>query len=366
MLNEDERYMHRCLQLAELGRKSVPPNPMVGAVLVHNNKIIGEGYHQKWGEAHAEVVCIESVAPEQKYLIREATLYVSLEPCAHFGKTPPCTNLIIEQKILKVVIGCPDPFVQVDGRGIKILNEAGIDVIVGVLEKECRELNKRFFIRHTQNRPYIILKWAQTGTGKIAAHNRNRLLITNEFTNRIVHKWRSEEEAILVGTNTALFDNPELTTRLWPGTNPVRLVVDTTLRLPTTLNLFDGTVSTIIFNTIKQEEVGSLFYYKLEEGTGLCAQICTVLNRLNLQSLLVEGGAKLLQTFIEEGAWDEARIITNEELMIDEGLSAPVLQNHQLVHSQSFCSDVIRIYKNKQNHVVHSFSYQATFGYPIK
>src|SRR5258706_4656586 len=246
--------MYRCLQLAAPGAGYVAPNPMVGAVLVHNGRIIGEGYHQHYGEAHAEVNCINQAALSGLIdTIPESTLVVSLEPCTHFGKTPPCADLIIKHKIPKVVIGCRDPFGEVNGKGIEKLKAAGIEVEQGVLEKECIDLNKRFFVFHTQHRPYIILKWAETADGFIAPSlpaapsinlwrpmegrieedsTSRRLLISNEYTDRVVHKWRSEEAAILVGTNTVENDNPELTTRLWPGNSPVRLVVDMNLRLP--------------------------------------------------------------------------------------------------------------------------------------
>src|ERR1043165_7764024 len=224
-----EKYMYRCLELAKLGAGNVAPNPMVGAVLVHHDRIIGEGYHQKYGEAHAEPNCIQhAVDNGHSDLISVSTLYVSLEPCVHFGKTPPCADLIIKNKIAKVVIGCRDPFREVNtdavgqGKGIEKLKNAGIEVEFGILAKECSELNKRFLGFHTQHRPYIILKWAQTLNHKIAGHGNDRLRITNDFTNRIVHKWRSEEASILAGTNTAFTDDPELTTRMWPGKNPVR------------------------------------------------------------------------------------------------------------------------------------------------
>lgn len=345
-MSTDELYMHRCLALAELGRGEVAPNPMVGAVLVHGDKIIGEGFHQKYGQPHAEVNCINAVEQKDVYLIPESTLYVSLEPCAHFGKTPSCADLIINKKITKVIIGCADPFIQVAGKGIQKLRTASIDVTIGILENECKAINKRFFTFHTLRRPYIILKWAQTGDNKIAK-NKSRLVITNEYTNRIVHKWRSEEMAILVGTNTALLDDPQLTTRLWPGKNPVRLVIDMDLRLPSSLKLFDGHNRTIVFNSIKQEENGNQVYYRLKGGVNLVSQILEALYSLQIQSVLIEGGAKLLQSFINEGVWDEARVITNEQMIIGEGLAAPVLQNHKLQSSKNIFSDNIRAFKNK-------------------
>jgi len=346
--------MERCLELAKLGAGAVAPNPMVGAVLVHHDRIIGEGWHKKFGEAHAEVNCIASVKEEDRAFIAQSVLYVSLEPCSHFGKTPPCTELIIRNKIPTVVIGCRDPFKEVDGKGIEKLKAAGIEVVMGVLEQECKELNKRFFLFHTQQRPFIILKWAQTADGKMApptpargdlVRSPQRLLISNEYSNRLVHKWRSEEAALLVGTNTALLDDPELTTRLWPGNSPVRLVIDLNLRLPVSLKLFNGAVKTIVFYTIKKEEKKNLIYYKLEDGKKLLPQLLTALYELNIQSVLVEGGATLLQSFIAEGTWDEARIITNEKLFITNGLDAPVLTNAHKTEEQQLLSDKIAICK---------------------
>lgn len=349
--------MHRCLELAQLGAGNVAPNPMVGAVLVHNEKIIGEGYHMQYGEAHAEPNCIASVKPEDEHLIEQSTLYVSLEPCSHFGKTPPCADLIIQKKIPRVVIGCRDPFVQVNGKGIEKLQAAGVDVETGVLEDECKKINKRFFTFHTKHRPHIILKWAETLDKKIAGEGTNRILISNEYTNRIVHKWRGEEMAIVVGTNTALYDDPELTTRLWPGNNPIRIVVDKDLRLPKSLKLFSGKTPTIVVNTkehslpaekisaslLKQIGVG---YYQLTEDVSLIHQMLNALYRINIQSVLVEGGRFLLQSFIDEEIWDEASVISNEHLIIAGGLTAPSLTNHRLVSTEQICSDVIRSYKN--------------------
>ncbi|MGZ5221245.1 MAG: bifunctional diaminohydroxyphosphoribosylaminopyrimidine deaminase/5-amino-6-(5-phosphoribosylamino)uracil reductase RibD, partial [Chitinophagaceae bacterium] len=223
-MNNHQTYMWRCIQLARLGSGNVAPNPMVGSVLVHGNKIIGDGYHRQFGQAHAEVNCLASVKEEHKSFIADSTLYVSLEPCAHFGKTPPCVDLIIKNKIPLVVVGCRDPFSQVNGKGIEKLQAAGIEVIVGILENECRDLNKRFFLYHQERRLYIVLKWAQTSDNKIGLLVSGGLAISNEFSNRLVHKWRSEEMAIVVGTNTAFNDDPQLNTRLWPGKNPVRVV----------------------------------------------------------------------------------------------------------------------------------------------
>lgn len=348
--------MHRCLQLASLASGDVAPNPVVGAVLVHNKRIIGEGYHMQYGKAHAEVNCIASVKENDRSLLPQATLYVSLEPCAHFGKTPPCADLIIEKEIRKVVVGCRDPFAAVNGKGIEKLKAAGVDVEVGVLEAECRRVNKRFLLFHTRHRPYVTLKWAQTADGKIAAEDYGRVLISNHFTNRLVHKWRSEEAAIVVGTNTAFFDDPELSTRLWPGKNPIRVVVDRHLRLPASLKLFHGKTPTVVFNlhkhTLPFEKISAqqlqklgVGYYQVTEDASLVDQMLNGLYRLGIQSMLVEGGLQLLQSFIDAGMWDEARIICNESLEIGSGLPAPVLKRALLQKKETVFGDVIRTYK---------------------
>jgi diaminohydroxyphosphoribosylaminopyrimidine deaminase/5-amino-6-(5-phosphoribosylamino)uracil reductase len=322
---------------------------MVGAVLVHNNRIIGEGYHQQYGGPHAEGHCINSVKEEDRHLISQSVIYVSLEPCAHFGKTPPCADLIIAKKIPEVVIGVRDPFKQVDGKGVEKLKAAGVKVTIGVLEQACKDLNKRFITFHTKHRPYIMLKWAQTANGKMAAEaGGERLLISNEFTNRLVHKWRSEEAAILVGTNTALFDDPALTARLWKGAHPVRLVVDMNLRLPASLQLFDQQVKTIVFNSLKQEEKENLLYYQVTQDVPLVHQVVHALYQLKIQSVLVEGGAQLLQSFIDEGWWDEIRVITNNEQVVAQGLPAPHMESGRLVHQETLFTDTLHYFVNPQ------------------
>jgi diaminohydroxyphosphoribosylaminopyrimidine deaminase / 5-amino-6-(5-phosphoribosylamino)uracil reductase len=372
--NTAEYFMHRCLQLAKLGAGNTAPNPMVGAVLVYGGHIIGEGYHQKYGEAHAEVNAItQAVSNGQTDSIHQSTLYVSLEPCAHFGKTPPCADLIIKYKIPKVVIGCRDPFKEVDGKGIEKLKAAGVEIEVGVLEDECKELNKRFFTFHTKHRPYIILKWAETGDGYIAAplnppeggtfdeSANKRLLISNEYTNRMVHKWRSEEAAILVGTNTAVNDDPELTTRLWKGSSPIRLVVDMHLRLPSSLKIFNHAAPTIIFNSKTHSEESEwsapsplervgvrCLYYQVTEDVSLAHQIVNALYRLKIQSVIVEGGAKLLQSFIDDGMWDEVRVIRNMQLAIGNGLPAPILRDSIKIEEVNILSDKIEAYQPKR------------------
>lgn len=318
---------------------------MVGAVLVHEDRIIGEGWHRQYGGPHAEPNCLQSVREADRHLIPQSTLYVSLEPCAHHGKTPPCADLIVRHRIPHVVIGCRDPFVEVDGKGIEKLKAAGINVTVGVLETESEDLNKRFFTFHRQHRPYIILKWAQTANGYIGNEDHTRLLISNELTNRLVHRWRSEEAAILVGTNTALFDDPQLNTRHWPGPDPIRLVVDMDLRLPASLRLFDGSTRTIVFNTRRHDEEGNLQYYQVTRDVSLVHQIAHACYQQKILSLLVEGGARLLQSFIDENHWDEARIITNETLRADRGIRAPEAGAAQLAHTTTLANDTIRILK---------------------
>ncbi len=337
--------MHRCIELARLGAGKVAPNPMVGALLVYSDRIIGEGYHRQYGEAHAEVNCINNVSEEDMHLIEKSTLYVSLEPCAHFGKTPPCADLIIQKKIPQVVIGCRDSFEQVDGKGIQQLLAAGISVTTSVLEKQALDLNKRFFTFHNRHRPYIILKWAQTVNAKIANSDNSRLLISNAISNREVHKWRSREAAILVGTNTALHDDPALTARLWSYNNPVRLVIDRELKLPSTLHLLDGTVKTIVFNVLQHLQKGNLLYYKISNDQSIVAQILEALYQSKIQSVLVEGGTQLLQSFINEGYWDEAIIITNTGLTIQNGIQAPLLKYAEKIASEKIYTDTIDYYK---------------------
>jgi len=342
-----ETYMHRCLELARQGAGYVAPNPMVGAVLVYNDRIIGEGYHQQFGAPHAEVICIRSVKPENAYKIADSVLYVSLEPCSHYGKTPPCTDLILQHKIKKVVIGSSDPNKAVSGGGAALLKANGVKVETGILEKENVELNRRFFTFHTHHQPYIILKWAQTADGKMAGAANERLLISSETTNRLVHKWRSEEASILIGTHTALFDDPELTTRKWPGPSPVRLVVDMELQLPSSLKIFNSKQRTIIFNKIKHEENGQPAYYQVTEDVSLVHQVVNALYQMNLQSVLVEGGARLLQSFIDENMWDETRIICNKHLAIGKGLPAPQLPAMKPATEITIENDEVTFYYNK-------------------
>ncbi len=338
--------MERCFQLARMGAGNVAPNPMVGSVLVHGRRIIGEGYHMQYGQAHAEVNCISSVAKEDRHLIAESTIYVSLEPCAHFGKTPPCCDLIIKHKIPKVVIACRDSFEKVNGEGIKKLLSAGIEVVENVLQQKALELNKRFFTFNKLKRPYIILKWAQSANGCISAADRSPVKISNDLTNKLVHRWRSEESAIVVGTNTALQDDPALTNRWWTGHQPVRIVIDEKLVLPISLKLFDQSVRTIVINRMKQSVNEHLQYEKAGEQETSVDALLRILYQQQLNSVIVEGGAKLLQSFIDAGIWNEARIITNQSLVIENGLKAPVLKDGVVVSNKQIKTDHIQLIKN--------------------
>jgi diaminohydroxyphosphoribosylaminopyrimidine deaminase/5-amino-6-(5-phosphoribosylamino)uracil reductase len=340
-IQHDEIFMKRCLKLAELGAGYTAPNPLVGAVLVHEGRILGEGYHQQYGGPHAEVNCIGSVRDADRSLIPHSSLYVSLEPCAHHGKTPPCTDLILREKIPRVVVGCRDPFIQVDGKGIEKLLAHGVRVEYPVLHERSLALNKRFITFHRQKRPYIILKWAQSANHKMAGTPGKRAMISNDYSNRLVHKWRSEEAGILVGTNTALLDNPELTVRLWNGKNPVRIVVDPRLRLPDSLHLFDGSGQTIVLNNLTDLKAGNLLFKKINQNESGTTSILNALHSLNILSILVEGGSKLLQSFIDDGNWDEIRTITNNELIIPEGMPAPDIRHFKFVRSENYGADTV-------------------------
>ena len=312
-MTTDELYMARCIQLARNGEIYAAPNPMVGAVIVCDGRIIGEGYHARCGEPHAEVNAFGRVKDES--LLARSTLYVSLEPCAHYGRTPPCAELIVRKGVRRVVVGCVDPFAKVQGRGIEIIRRAGIEVEVGVLERECRELNRRFFTAQTQQRPYITLKWAQTADGimgvKDSAHPGRRLLISNKQTSRRVHHLRATHSSILVGYNTALFDNPSLTTRLVDGPDPLRVVFDPRGALPSGLRLFDGTVPTLVAGYVETPLLKgrpNVDFLKLSEDLNPYRQILAELHSRNIQSLLVEGGRAVLQSFIDLNLFDEIHV----------------------------------------------------------
>ena len=322
-----EQYMLRCLELARLGFGETAPNPMVGSVIVHNNKIIGEGYHHKCGDAHAEVNAINAVT--DKSLLSASTLYVNLEPCSHFGKTPPCSDLIIDHKIPQVVLSNIDPNRLVKGKGIEKLRNAGIEIVTDILKEKGEELNKRFFMFHLKSRPYIILKWAQTADGFIDVERsptqpQRPTWITNEEARMLVHKWRSEEQSIMVGTNTAFMDNPKLNVRDWTGKHPIRIVVDRTLRLPQSLHLFDGSILTLVFTQkeVEEDENTNVEFISVEFDEYLPEHILGELFRRNIQSVIIEGGSKLLASFIEAELWDEARVFTGNSYF-SSGIEAP-------------------------------------------
>lgn len=327
-MNLNEKYLKRCIELAKNGLGRTYPNPLVGSVIVWNDQIIGEGWHQKAGEAHAEVNAIRSVKDSSK--LKEATIYVNLEPCSHYGKTPPCVNLIIEKGIKNVVIGTVDPNPKVGGTGVQKLMEHCDQVHVGILADECEELNKRFFTYQRAKRPYVILKWAQTKDGFIAPKTQEPgkpFWISNPYSKQLVHQWRSEEQGILVGTYTALKDNPSLTTRLWAGKNPVRMVIDRNLKTLTTstgLNLLDKKVKTIVFCEKPEESEENLIFEGIDFNGEVPEQILSRLYEHDLQSVIIEGGQKTLQGFIDAGLWDEARIFTGNQYL-SEGVSAPDL-----------------------------------------
>ncbi len=328
--------MNRCLELARLGMGDVAPNPMVGCVIVHQGKIIGEGFHQRCGEAHAEVNAINSV--KNKELLKESTLYVSLEPCAHFGKTPPCSDLIIEHQIPHVVVGSGDPFAKVAGKGIAKMQKTGIQVELGILEKECLELNKRFFTFHEKKRPFVILKWAQSLDGFLDADRTEAdfgqpTWISNELSRRLVHRQRTEEAAILIGTNTAIKDNPSLTVREWSGKQPVRLVLDRQGRIPENLKLKDGSVRTVIFTCQDNKNTTNIEFINIDFSKSIPAQILDWLYQHELQSVIVEGGKQLLQNFIDHGIWDEAYVYTGQ-VNFGNGVAAPKLFKNPLSTDQ--------------------------------
>ncbi len=338
----NEIYMQRCIQLAKLAKGYTYPNPLVGSVIVHNNKIIGEGYHQKAGEPHAEINAINSVKNPE--LLKDSTIYVSLEPCSHFGKTPPCANKLVEIGFKKVVIGILDSHEKVNGKGKKTIEEAGIEVVSDILEKECQELNKRFFTFHQKKRPFIILKWAESGDGFLDK-NFQPTQIGNPLTKQFVHQLRSEEYAILVGTNTALTDNPSLTTREIVGRNPVRILIDFELKVPQNFNLYNNEAETLVFNSVKNLDEGNIKFIKIEKENFL-ENLMQKLYEHQIQSVIIEGGRFTLQQFIDANLWDEAIIIKNKNLVLENGTKAPEF-NFQLIDIQNFDDNKIEFYKNK-------------------
>ena len=345
--------MLRCLELAQNGRATVAPNPMVGCVIVHEDTIIGEGWHPYHGGPHAEVQAIASIADPSK--LKEATLYVNLEPCAHHGKTPPCADLIVSKQVKKVVIACKDPFHKVAGKGIGRLKEAGCEVRTGLLEKEGRELNKRFFTWHEQKRPYVILKWAETRDGFIDRDRNEHTAagpnwITGSSARQLVHKWRTEEMAIMIGSRTALHDNPALTVRDWVGKNPLRIVINRAHDLPEDLQVFDGSTPTLLFTDSEhpeQKEKENLTFVGIQKNRTLFPQVLEALYHRNIQSVLVEGGAGLLQHIINSDLWDEARQLIGENIFFEKGLKAPTISKTHITGETTIDQDRIIYYTNK-------------------
>ena len=337
--------MMRCIQLAKNGLGTTYPNPLVGSVVVYKDKIIGEGWHKQSGKSHAEVNAINSVKNQE--LLTKATIYVNLEPCSHFGKTPPCANLIIEKGIKNIVIGSKDPNPKVSGKGVELLKENRCNVIQGVLEKECNDLNKRFFTFFGKKRPYIILKWAETLDGFISPKFKTKkkpVWITNKNSRQLVHQWRSQEQAILVGTNTVIKDNPILTTRDWIGSSPIRVVIDKKLKIPDDATIFDSNIKTIVVTEIKKENKLNLTYKIIDFSKNITHQICDLLCDHKVQSLIVEGGTKTLQTFINHNLWDEARIFRGTVLFY-EGTKAPTIKG-QKISKTKIKQDFLKILLN--------------------
>ncbi|GAB3250499.1 bifunctional diaminohydroxyphosphoribosylaminopyrimidine deaminase/5-amino-6-(5-phosphoribosylamino)uracil reductase RibD [Larkinella harenae] len=335
--------MSRALELARLGRGHVSPNPMVGCVIVHNQRIIGEGWHRQYGGPHAEVNAVRSVTDET--LLPEATVYVTLEPCSHFGKTPPCADLLIEKRVKKVVVCNDDPNPLVAGKGLAKLRAAGIEVETGLLADEGRELNRRFFTFIEQQCPYLILKWAETADGFMAPADFRPMPISGALSRQLVHKWRTEEDAFLIGTNTARYDNPQLNVRLWSGRNPVRVVIDKLLQLPSSLHLFDSFQPTLVYSTVPaQTETDSrTTYVSLNPEADFLTQLVADLYRKKIQSVVVEGGAVLLNSFLERGLWDEVKIFKSSHVL-GAGLAAPVVRG-RLVDTERIGEDWLMTYR---------------------
>ena len=336
-----EIYIKRCIELARKALGKTYPNPLVGSVIVHKGEIIGEGFHEKAGENHAEINAINSV--ENKELLKESTIYVSLEPCSHFGKTPPCANKIIETGFKKVVIGTLDSHEKVNGKGKQLLEHAGIEVVSSVLEKEAQELNKRFFTFHRKERPFIILKWAESAD-RFLDKDFKPTQIGNALTKQVVHKLRSEEHAILVGTNTALTDNPSLTMREIAGRNPVRILIDFDLKVPENFNIYNTEAPTLVFNAIKDAEENNIKFIKIEKENFI-ENLMIKLYEKQIQSVIVEGGSFTLQQFIHSGIWDEAVIIKNQNLNCANGTPAPELESKNF-DTQHFRDNIIEFHKN--------------------
>lgn len=355
-VNSHEHFMERCFQLALNGLGNVAPNPLVGSVIVHKGKIIGEGFHAEYGKSHAEVNAINSVM--DKSLLRESTIYVNLEPCSHFGKTPPCADLIITSGIPRVVLASRDPFVEVAGRGIARLREAGVAVVESVLEERAKDLNRRFFTFHQKKRPYIILKWAQSLDGYVDIERKpgdelKPIWITNELARAVVHRWRSEEQSILVGTKTVELDNPRLNVRDWSGNNPVRVVIDRTLRLSPSSHVFDGEQQTLVmignnFGSATRKppfcDRPNLELVTLDFSRDIEPQVLEILYQRSIQSVIIEGGTQVLEAFLGKNLWDEARVFIGRKLF-HYGVHAPILEAKPITEDRLFDS-ILYTYRN--------------------
>ncbi|WP_345240285.1 bifunctional diaminohydroxyphosphoribosylaminopyrimidine deaminase/5-amino-6-(5-phosphoribosylamino)uracil reductase RibD [Nibrella saemangeumensis] len=347
-MKQETKFMQRALELATLGRGAVSPNPLVGCVIVHENfttgsRIIGEGWHQRYGEPHAEVNAMRSVAPYDEILLPDSTVYVTLEPCAHFGKTPPCADLLVAKQVKRVVVCNGDPFPLVAGKGLDKLQAAGIAVETGMLAEQGRELNKRFFTFVEKQRPYIILKWAETADGYIAGPDYQPIAISCPLSRRLVHRWRAEEDAIMVGTNTARYDNPKLNVRLWQGRDPVRVVIDKQLTLPPSLHLFDNSQATLVYTVQKSEVRDQTTYVQLGAEAEFLPQLVANLYGRRVQSVLVEGGTVLLQSFMDAGLWDEIRMFRSRD-SLGAGIKAPPVLG-VLVGQETVGTDELRYFR---------------------
>ena len=342
-MEANNKYMFRAMELARLGFGNVSPNPMVGCVIVHDQKIIGEGFHQQYGGLHAEVNAISDV--QDKSILPNSEVYVTLEPCSHFGKTPPCADLLVKHKVKKVYVSNLDPNPMVAGKGIEKLRTAGIEVETAILENEGSDLNKRYFTMADKKRPYVILKWAETADGFIARKDYDSKWISNELSRKLVHKWRAEEDAILVGKNTALYDNPSLNVRDWVGKDPTRIVIDHELQLGQKLNLFDRKIPTICYNTKRKETLEGLAFVKLEKASFIHEMFEDLQSR-NIQSLIIEGGAATLNSFIELGLWDEARVF-RAETCFGDGIKAPQLLNAEFDSKENIMGDTLSYFRRE-------------------
>lgn len=335
----DEQFMRRAMELARIGQGSVSPNPLVGSVIVHEGKIIGEGWHKKHGAPHAEVNAVNSV--ENKNLLSESALYVNLEPCSHHGKTPPCADMLIRHQIKKVVVGNLDSNPLVAGNGIRKLRDAGVEVTTGILEKEGRELNKRFFTWIEEKRPYIVLKWAQTTDGFIARENYDSKWISNDYSRQLVHKWRTEEDGILVGSGTVRYDNPQLNVRDWSGRNPVRIVIDRFLKLDHRLQVFDGSQKTIFYNLLQHQDEPGFQMIRIDEEN-FFINLLDDLYKQKIQSVMIEGGYQILNAFIQANLWDEARLFISTKTF-GKGIAAPTIGG-SLAEQETVMGDLLQIY----------------------